>query len=78
MLYVTHSAYLAKNARDLYYARGFERDGQDAMSLSYREFLESLYVPVGREASWRDFAAWFARVRQAFRDIDAHQATLIN
>jgi hypothetical protein len=74
VLYVTHSAYLAQNARDLYHARGFERDGQDAMFLSYREFLESLRVPAGREASWRDFAAWFARVRQAFRDIDAHQA----
>ncbi len=74
VLYVTHSAYLAQNARDLYYARGFERDGQDAVFLSYREFLESLRVPAGREASWRDFAAWFARVRQAFRDIDGHQA----
>ena len=74
VLYVTHSGYLAQNARDLYYASGFERDGQDAMFLSYREFLESLRVPVGREASWRDYAAWFARVRQAFRDIDAHQA----
>ena len=74
VLYVTHSAYLAQNARDLYYASGFERDGQDAVFLSYREFLESLRVPAGREASWRDFAAWFARVRQAFRDIDGHQA----
>ena len=27
VLYVTHSAYLAQNARDLYYAQGFERDG---------------------------------------------------
>ena len=60
VLYVTHSAYLAQNARDLYYASGFERDGQDAVFLSYREFLESLRVPAGREASWRDFAAWFA------------------
>jgi hypothetical protein len=74
VLYVTHSGYLAQNARDLYYASGFERDEQDAMFLSYREFLESLHVPVGREASWRDFAGWFGRVRQAFRDIDAHQA----
>ena len=74
VFYVTHSAYLAQNARDLYYASGFERNGQDAMFLSYREFLESLRVPVGREASWRDFTAWFARIRQAFRDIDAHQA----
>jgi hypothetical protein len=74
VLYVTHSAYLAQNARDLYYAQGFEREGQDAVFFSYREFLESLRVPVGREVTWRDFAGWFARQRDAFKGIDAHQA----
>jgi hypothetical protein len=74
VLYVTHSAYLAQNARDLYYAHSFERDAQDAAFFSYREFLESLRVPAGREVTWRDFAAWFGRVRQGFRDVDPHQA----
>lgn len=74
VLYVTHSAYLAQSARDLYYAHGFEHAGQEAVFLSYREFVESIHVPPGREALWRDFAGWFARMRQAFRDIDAHQA----
>lgn len=74
MLYVTHSAYLAQSARDLYYANGFEHAGQEAVFLSYREFVESIHVPPGREAQWRDFAGWFARMRQAFRDLDAHQA----
>ena len=74
VLYVTHSAFLARNARDLYYANGFEHPGQDAAFLSYREFVESIHVPAGREARWRDFAAWFARMRQAFKGIDAHQA----
>ena len=74
VLYVTQSAYLAKNARDLYYANGFEHAGQDAVFLSYREFVESIRVPAGREAGWREFAGWFVRMRQAFRDIDAHQA----
>ncbi|WP_181373147.1 AAA family ATPase [Massilia glaciei] len=74
VLYVTHSAYLAQAARDLYFAHGFERDGQEATFLSYREFLESIRIPAGREAGWRDFAAWFARMRQQFKDIDAHQA----
>ena len=73
-LYVTHSAYLAQSARDLYYANGFEHAGQDATFLSYREFVETLHVPSGRETQWRDFAGWFARLKQAFRDIDAHQA----
>ena len=41
-LYITRSPYLAQNARDLYYASGFEREEQDATFLSYREFLESM------------------------------------
>ncbi len=75
-LYVTQSAYLARNARDLYYAEGFERDGQDVLFLSYRNLVESVRVPEGREATWRDFSGWFARLRQgqAFRGVDAHQA----
>ena len=77
-LYVTHSAYLTQNARNLYYANGFERAGQEATFLSYREFVESIHVPPGREAVWRDFAGWFHRIRQSLRDpdfrvIDGHQ-----
>ena len=73
VLYVTHSAYLAQSARNLYYANGFEHGGQEAVFLSYREFVESIHVPAGREASWRDFAGWFARMRQAFKEFDGHQ-----
>jgi hypothetical protein len=74
VLYVTLSAYLAQGARELYYANGFEKEGQDATFFSYREFLESIRVPGGREASWRDFAGWFARMRQQFKGLEAHQA----
>lgn len=74
VLYVTHSAYLAQSARNLYYANGFEHPGQDVVFLSYREFVESIRVPSGREARWSDFAAWFARMRQSYRNVDAHQA----
>ena len=74
MLYVTHSAYLSQNARSLYYANGFEHAGQEAVFLSYREFVESIRVPTGREALWRDFSGWFSRMRQIFKDIDGHQA----
>lgn len=76
VLYVTQSAYLAQNARDLYYASGFEREDQEAMFLSYREFVESIHVPVGREAGWREFSGWFARMRRGheFKEVDGHQA----
>ena len=74
VLYVTMSAFLAQGARDLYYAQGFDRDDQEAVFLSYREFLESLRVPPGREVAWRDYAGWFERQRQGFKGVDAHQA----
>jgi len=74
VLYVTRSAYLAQNARALYFHEGFESERQDATFLSYREFVESLRVPEGREVQWRDFAPWFDRQRQDFRDIDGRQA----
>lgn len=73
VLYVTHSAFLAQSARDMYYSNGYECEGQEAAFLSYREFVESIKVPSGREAHWRDFAAWFERMRQSFKGFDAHQ-----
>lgn len=74
VLYVTHSAYLAQSARSLFYANGFEHPGQEATFLSYREFIESIRVPAGREATWRDFSAWFTLIKSTFKDIDGHQA----
>ncbi len=74
VLYVTHSAYLAGNARNLYYAGGFEHPGQEAHFLSYREFIESIRLPSGKEVTWRDFAGWFAKMRNIAKEIDAHQA----
>ena len=74
VLYVTHSAYLAQSARDLYYGHGFEHNGQTAHFLSLRAFVESLRVPAGREAGWREFASWFTRQQQVFKGLDAHQA----
>ena len=76
VLYVTLSAYLAQSARSLYAAHGFENTAQEVDFLSYREFVETLRVPVGREVSFTAFAAWFERYRQSFRatlgEIDAH------
>lgn len=74
VLYVTLSAYLAESARELYYGGGFESETQEVAFLSYRAFVESIHVPQGREAQWRDFIGWFARVHQISCGIDPHQA----
>ncbi|HET7862855.1 MAG TPA: AAA family ATPase [Burkholderiaceae bacterium] len=75
VLYVTQSAYLAQSARALYHAHDYENPSQEAEFLSYREFLETLRVPEGKEVSFSTFSGWFDRQRAATRalgDIDAH------
>jgi len=73
VLYVTQSPWLAQSARDLYFANGYENPTQEPEFLSYREFLETLKVPPGREVGFTAFRDWFARHRQNYRFTDAHQ-----
>ncbi len=61
ILYVTLSPYLAENARNLYYANGYDNERQNVDFLSYGEFLESIHVPEGRAITYRAFAARFGR-----------------
>jgi len=67
VLYVTLSAYLAQSARVLHSALGFENPKQEVDFLSYRELLETLHVPPGREVTLPMFAAWCERHRQTMR-----------
>ncbi len=73
LLFVTHSAYLAQSAQNLYFAHGFENPEQEPQFLSYREFLETLRIPEGREVGFSAFRTWFERHRQGYRFTDAHQ-----
>ena len=67
VLYVTLSAYLAQSARALHAALGFENPKQEVDFLSYRELLETLRVPPGREVTLPMFAAWCERHHQTLR-----------
>lgn len=69
VLYVTLSAYLAQSARALHAAHGFENPKQEVDFLSYRELLETLHVPPGREVTLPMFAAWCERQRQSLRPL---------
>lgn len=73
VLYVTQSPWLARSARDLYFANHYENPAQEPQFLSWREFLETLQVPPGREVDFAAFRDWFARHRQHYRYTDAHQ-----
>ncbi|HEX7326271.1 MAG TPA: hypothetical protein VF292_13110, partial [Rhodanobacteraceae bacterium] len=73
VLYVTQSPWLARNARDLYFANGYENPAQEPQFPSWRDLLETLKVPPGREVDFAAFRNWFDRHRQPYRDTDAHQ-----
>jgi len=73
ILYVTRSAFLVQNARDLYYANGWQSDDQTVDFLSFREYLESIHVPEGKEITPRAFAGWAARQRLPKALKDSHQ-----
>ncbi len=67
VLYVTLSAYLAQSARVLHAAHGFENPRQEVDFLSYRELLQTLRVPPGREVTLAMFAVWWERFQQGHR-----------
>ncbi len=73
MLYVTLSPFLAENARRLYHSSGFSREDQDVDFLNFREFMETLEVPEGREVQDRDFLGWFNRQGRQAPELDAHR-----
>ncbi len=73
VLYVTRSAFLAQNARTLYYAHGYDNPDQEVSFLSFKEYLESIAVPAGREITPRAFADWASRQRVPRELKDSHQ-----
>lgn len=65
ILYVTGSPYLVQNARNLYYANNYSNDAQEIDFLSYREFLETIKVPAGKEVNFQSFSLWLRRSYQS-------------
>jgi hypothetical protein len=72
VLYVTLSAYLVKNSRDLYYAQHYDNPDQQVDFFSFQEFLESIQVPPGKPITFQTFQQWFSRFRQGQLK-DAHK-----
>lgn len=73
ILYVTRSPFLVQNARDLYYASGYRNDEQNVDFLSFREYLESIHVPDGKEIAPRVFVSWAARQKLPRELKDSHR-----
>lgn len=72
VLYVSLSPFLVQTARNLYYANGYSNDDQQVDFLSFREFLETIKVPPGREITLKEFEGWFQRHKAGSGLKDAH------
>ena len=53
--------FLVQNSRNLYYANEYDNEDQEVEFLSFREFLESIHVPDGKEITLKHFERWFQR-----------------
>jgi hypothetical protein len=73
VLYVTLSRYLADNSRNIYYSHHYENNEQEIAFLSFREYLETMRIPEGREITYRAFAGWLTRIPKQQRVSDAHR-----
>ncbi len=73
ILYITHSPYLVKNSRDLYYSLRYDNDDQQVDFFSFQEFLESIQIPPGREVLLHDFNRWFVQTRCSRHVNDPHK-----
>jgi hypothetical protein len=73
VLYVTLSRYLADNSRNIYYSYHYENEDQEISFLSFREFIETMRVPEGREISYKVFSRWLLRFPKQQRVADAHR-----
>lgn len=65
--YVSLSPYLVENARRIYYSHNYDNDKQDIDFLSFREYLESIKMPKGKEVTFKHFERWYSRYRQTFK-----------
>lgn len=73
VLYVTLSRYLTDNSRNIYYSHNYKNDDQEISFLSFREFIETMRVPEGKEISYNVFSRWLLRFPKQQRVPDAHR-----
>jgi hypothetical protein len=73
VLYVTGSPYLVQNARQIYYANHYFNDNQEIDFLSYRELLETIKVPEGKEIDFQIFSRWLIKTNRTRNFHDANK-----
>jgi len=73
ILYVTLSPYLVENSAHLYYSFNYRNEDQEIEFLSFKEYIETLQIPAGRELQFRAFDSWFTRHRNTVKFRDSYK-----
>jgi hypothetical protein len=73
ILYITLSPYLAENSARLFYSNNYENEKLEIDFLSYREYIETIRIPEGKEPDYKTFEIWFSRYRQSTKLKEAHK-----
>jgi len=73
VLYITLSPFLAENSAQLFYSFNYENGELETDFLSYREYIETLHIPDGKEMDFKTFEVWFSRNKQAVKLKEAHK-----
>ncbi|MEQ1746789.1 MAG: UvrD-helicase domain-containing protein [Saprospiraceae bacterium] len=73
ILYATLSPYLVENSANLYYSFQYRNEDQEIDFLSFKEYVETLQIPPGRELTFRAFDGWFARHRNTVKIRDSYK-----
>lgn len=65
--YISLSKFLVESASKMYYANGYENEGQEVEFLSLKDYLASWEKPSGNEIFFRPFEQWFSRHAQTLK-----------
>lgn len=73
ILYVTLSSFLVESATNIYYSNNYENEKQDVDFLSFKDYLQTLRIPEGREITFQSFDGWFIRHRNTVKIRDSYK-----
>ncbi|HMQ46599.1 MAG TPA: AAA family ATPase [Saprospiraceae bacterium] len=72
--YLSLSPFLVENSQRIYEANSYENENQDVDFLSFSTYLQSIYIPQGKELDYRTFERWYERgLRQRFKFKDTYK-----
>ena len=73
ILYVTLSSFLVENSANLYYSYNYQNEHQEIDFLSFKEYIETLEIPKGKEITFKAFDIWFTRHRSTVKIRDSYK-----